>query len=280
MKEIPFDRIVDQVREVCIQANCVIGEDVSSAIRQALRKEESPISQKILRQILENHKVAKEKGLPLCQDTGVAVFFVQLGQDVRISGGLLEDAIHQGVRLGYSEGFLRKSIVANPLTRRNTGDNTPAVIHLSLVPGDQLKITFCPKGGGSENMSAISMLKPADGLSGVRRFVVNAVRKAGSNPCPPVIVGVGIGGTFEQCALMSKRALTRPLGSPNPKLELAHLEESFLEEINKLGIGAMGLGGSITALAVHIETAPCHIASLPVAVNLNCHASRHGEIVL
>jgi fumarate hydratase subunit alpha len=280
MSEIPFDRIVDEVRKTCIEANCLIEEDVASAIRQALDNEESPVGQKILQQILANHEKARETKLPLCQDTGVAVFFVELGQDVRISGGLLEDAINEGVRQGYAEGYLRNSIVSGPLSRRNTGDNTPAVIHYSLIPGVRLKILFCPKGGGSENMSSLAMLRPGDGVDGVRRFVINAVKKGGSHPCPPIIVGVGIGGTFEKCAILAKKALIRPIGSPNPKLELAHLEESFLEEINKLGIGPMGLGGRVTALAVHIETFPCHIASLPVAVNINCHAARHKEILL
>lgn len=280
MKEVSFDRIVEAVRKACIEANCVIEEDVASAIRQALDKEESPVGREILKQIIRNHEAARGKGLPLCQDTGSAVFFVQMGQDVRLSGGLLEDAVNEGVRQGYTQGFLRNSMVSNPFTRRNTGDNTPAVIHLSLVAGDRLKIILCPKGGGSENMSALAMLRPGEGVEGVRRFVVNTVKKAGSHPCPPVIVGVGVGGTFEQCAILAKKALIRPVGSPNPKLELAHLEESFLEEINKLGIGPMGLGGRVTALAVHMETFPCHIASLPVAVNINCHAARHKEIVL
>lgn len=280
MREISFDKIVESVRGICIDANCIIAEDVASAIRHALEKEESPISKKALEVILANHETAKAKQMPLCQDTGVAVFFIEIGQDVRIVGGVLTDAVNEGVRQGYADGYLRKSIVANPLTRRNTGDNTPAVIHYDLVPGDRLKVLFCPKGGGSENMSFLSMMKPADGIEGVRKVVVAAVKKAGSNPCPPVIVGVGIGGTFEKCALLAKKALTRPLGSPSPKMELARLEESLLEEINKLGIGSMGLGGRVTALAVHIETFPCHIASLPVAVNLNCHAARRKEIIL
>ncbi len=280
MREIPVESIVEQVKTACIEANCVIEEDVATAIRQALKKEESPISQQVLQQILKNHDIARSRRVPLCQDTGLAVFFVEMGQDVRITGGLFEEAVNEGVRQGYAEGYLRKSLVANPLNRQNTGDNTPAIVHLSLVPGNQLKMIFCPKGAGGENMSALAMLKPGDGLKGVRRFVVATVRKAGSNACPPVIVGVGIGGSFEKCALLAKKALTRRVGSPHPKLEMANLEVSLLEEINKLGIGSMGLGGRVTALAVHIETAPCHIASLPVAVNLNCHASRHKEVVL
>ncbi len=280
MREIPIEIIVEQVKAACIHANCVIEEDVATAIRQALKREESPISKQVLEQILRNHEIARSRRVPVCQDTGLAVFFVEMGQDVRITGGLFEDAINEGVRRGYAEGYLRKSVVGNPLSRQNTGDNTPAVIHLSLVPGNQLKIIFCPKGAGGENMSALAMLKPADGLEGVRRFVLATVRKAGSNPCPPIVAGVGIGGTFEKCALLAKKALMRPVGSPHPKLEMANLEVSLLEEINKLGIGSMGLGGRVTALAVHIETAPCHIASLPVAVNLNCHASRHKEVVL
>ena len=280
MKEIAFDTIVEHVRQACIEANCVIAEDVAQAVQQALNQEESPVGRKILQEILDNHRVARDTKLPLCQDTGTAVFFVEIGQDVRMTGGLLEDAINEGVRQGYAAGFLRNSMAANPLNRKNTEDNTPAVIHFSLTPGERLKIIFCPKGGGSENMSDIAMLRPGDGMEGVLRFVVHTVKKAGSHPCPPVIVGVGIGGNFEKCAILAKKALTRPIGSPNPKLELSHLEVSFLDEINKLGIGPMGLGGRVTALAVHIETFPCHIASLPVAVNINCHAARHKEILL
>ena len=280
MKEIDFDTIVKQVGTACIEANCVIQEDVASVIQTALEKEESPISRTILEQILKNHDLAREKMLPLCQDSGMPVVFVEMGQDVRIVGGLLEDAISEGVRRGYAEGGLRHSVVANPLTRRSAGDNAPAVIHMSHVPGERLKILVSPKGAGSENMGGLGMLSPDEGEAGVRRFVINLVKRAGSNPCPPVIIGVGIGGTFEQCALLATKALTRPIGSPNPKLELAHLEESLLEEVNKLGIGAMGLGGRVTALAVHIETFPCHAASLPVAVDFNCHAARRKEIVL
>ena len=280
MREIPCDKIVEAVRGACISANCDVREDVASALETALEKEASPVGREVLRQILANHEAARRERLPLCQDTGTAVFFVELGQDVRITGGLLREAIDQGVREGYGQGYLRPSMVGSPLTRRNTGDNTPAVVHLELVPGENLKILFCPKGGGSENMSGLTMLRPADGLDGVRRAVVNTVKRAGSNPCPPVIVGVGIGGTFETCALLAKKALLRPIGRPHPKLEIATLEESLLEAVNRLGIGPMGLGGTVTALAVHVETHPCHIASLPVAVNLNCHAARHQEILL
>jgi fumarate hydratase subunit alpha len=230
--------------------------------------------------LLKNADIARSEDVPMCQDTGFAVVFVELGQDVHIEGGALEDAINEGVRRGYTEGYLRKSIVGHPLERVNTGDNTPAVIHLKLVPGNKMKITVAPKGGGSENMSGIKMLKPAEGVEGVKKFVLDTVKAAGPNPCPPIIVGVGIGGTFEKCALLAKEALLRPVGTPSHRPEIARLERELLDEINSTGIGPQGLGGRFTALAVHIEIYPVHIASLPVAVNINCHASRHKEIVL
>ena len=250
------------------------------ALQKAYDREISPTGKEILNQILTNAEIAAHEEVPICQDTGVAVIFVDLGQDVHIVGGLLEDAINEGVRRGYQEGFLRKSIVEHPWLRVNTGDNTPAVIYYKLVPGNNLSITIAPKGGGSENMSAIKMLQPADGLKGVKQFVLDTVYQAGPNPCPPIVVGVGVGGTFEKAALLAKESLLRQVGIFNARPEIAALEEELLNEINKLGIGPQGLGGRMTALAVHIDIFPVHIASLPVAVNINCHAARHQEIVL
>lgn len=263
-----------------MEANYYLGRDMIEAFEKAQEKELSLTGKEIIEQLLNNARIAGEENVPMCQDTGYAVVFVELGQDVHIEGGLLEDAINEGVRRGYAEGYLRKSIVGHPLERVNTGDNTPAVIHLKLVPGDQMKITVAPKGGGSENMSAIKMLKPAEGVEGVKKFVLETVRAAGPNPCPPIIVGVGIGGTMEKAALIAKEALLRPVGMPSSKPEIAKLESELLENINALGIGPQGLGGICTALAVHIEVYPAHIASLPVAVNINCHVSRHKEAVL
>lgn len=233
-----------------------------------------------MKQLITNAEIARENKVPMCQDTGFAVIFVELGQEVSITGGNLYDAINAGVRKGYTDGYLRKSIVGHPLDRKNTGDNTPAVIHTSIVPGDKLKITVAPKGGGSENMSGIKMLKPAEGIEGVKKFVLEVVKAAGPNPCPPIVVGVGIGGTFEKAALLSKESLLRPLGRPSHLPEVAGLELELRDSINSLGIGPQGLGGKTTALAVHIEVFPCHIASLPVAVNINCHAARHKEAEL
>lgn len=280
MRQIDAQAISDVVAEMCREANVFLGEDVIEALEKALAEEESPAGRDVLRQLLENVEIARSEQIPLCQDTGFAVFFVEWGQEVHLKGGSLEAAINEGVRTGYREGYLRKSIVADPLERVNTGDNTPAVIHTSLVPGDRVRITFAPKGGGSENMSALRMLKPADGVEGVIDFVVNRVRAAGPNPCPPVIVGVGLGGTFEKVALLAKKALLRPLGRPHPEPLYAGLERRILEKVNDLGIGPQGFGGRITALAVHIETYPAHIASLPVAVNINCHAARHATRVI
>lgn len=280
MRQIDAQAISDVVAEMCREANVFLGEDVIEALEKALAEEESPAGRDVLRQLLENVEIARSEQIPLCQDTGFAVFFVEWGQEVHLKGGSLEAAINEGVRTGYREGYLRKSIVADPLERVNTGDNTPAVIHTSLVPGDRVRITFAPKGGGSENMSALRMLKPADGVEGVVDFVVNRVRAAGPNPCPPVIVGVGLGGTFEKVALLAKKALLRPLGRPHPEPLYAGLERRILEKVNDLGIGPQGFGGRITALAVHIETYPAHIASLPVAVNINCHAARHATLVI
>ncbi|MBC7359695.1 MAG: fumarate hydratase [Desulfacinum sp.] len=279
MREIHVDAIVAAVRDLCIRANTELGEDVLDAFRTALEKEESPAGKDILKRLIQNAEIARTEGIPMCQDTGFAVIFVDMGQDVRIVGGGLRDAVEEGVRQGYRDGYLRKSI-CHPFTRQNTGDNTPAILHLDIRPGDHFRITVAPKGGGSENMSRVTMLTPAVGVQGVKDFVVQRVKESGPNPCPPTIVGVGIGGTFETAALLAKKALLRPVGSPNPDPELAALEADWLEAVNNLGIGPQGLGGRITSLAVHIEMMPCHIASLPVAVNIQCHAARHKEAEL
>lgn len=250
------------------------------SFKGALESEISLTGKDILGQLLINAQIASDNQVPMCQDTGFAVIFLELGQDVRITGGDLYDAVNEGVSTGYTEGFLRKSIVAHPLRRVNTGNNTPALIHTTIVPGENLKIIVAPKGGGSENMSGIKMLKPAEGLEGIKKFVIEVVKTAGPNPCPPIVVGIGIGGTFEKAALLAKESLLRPLGSENPDPEEDALEKELLVAVNKLGIGPQGLGGKTTALAVHVKTYPCHIASLPVAVNINCHASRHKEAVL
>ncbi len=281
MKTIDLGLVSRQASILCTQANQNLGEDVTDALRRALEGEESPTGRRILEQILENADIARNKQVPLCQDTGYAVFFVELGRDVALKGeGTLQDAIDRGVAEGYTSGFLRKSIVRDPLGRVNTGDNTPAMVHLTQVPGDKLKITFTAKGGGSENMSRQAMLKPADGVEGVKQFVIDAVRRAGANPCPPVIVGVGIGGTFEKSAWLAKKSLLRELGSRHPDKFYADLEEELLELVNRTGVGPQGLGGTITALDVLIEVYPCHIASLPVALNMQCHSARHQSITL
>jgi len=279
MRVIKTDTIIEAVKRLCMEANYELGQDVLEAFDRGLASEESPTGRAILEELKENARIAREEKVPMCQDTGFAVCFVELGQDVHIEGGLLVEAINEGVRRGYQEGYLRKSI-CDPFTRKNTGDNTPAVIHLELVAGDRLKIIVAPKGGGSENMSQVTMLKPADGVEGIKRFVLERARIAGPNPCPPIIVGVGIGGTLELAALLAKKALLRPLGTTNPDPELAAIEAELLEKINNTGIGPQGLGGRTFALGVHIIKHPCHIASLPLAVNINCHASRHKEVVL
>ena len=279
MREIDVKLITEQVRDLCIQANIDLGEDVLQAFDRAIEKEESPVAVDILKELKENARIAKEEKVPICQDTGFAVVFIELGQDVHLVGGSLSEAIHEGVRRGYREGYLRKSI-CHPFTRTNTGDNTPAVIHTELVPGDRIKITLAPKGAGSENMSRVVMLTPSDGVEGIKRFVIQRVKESGSNPCPPTIVGVGIGGTMEQAALLAKKSLLRPLGSKNPSPELDQLESEMLAEINQLGIGPQGLGGRTTSLAVHVLMMPCHIASLPLAVNIQCHVQRHKETVI
>lgn len=281
VREIDYNKVVEAVSELCMTANYDLGEDVAGAVRKAYGTEESPTGKSILKQILENAEISKKERIPICQDTGFAVFFVELGEDVRIVGGTLTDAIREGVKKGYTDGYLRKSIVNDPvLDRKNTGDNTPPIIHYALTGGDGLHITCAPKGGGSENMSEVKMMKPADGIEGIKDFVVERVKKSGGNPCPPVIVGVGIGGTFEQCAFLAKKALIRKLGEDNPDPRFAEAERQLLRRINDLGIGPMGLGGRTTALGVHIETFPCHIASMPVAVNMNCHAARHKSASL
>ena len=274
MREIRTEEIVPVVRELAMRANMELGQDVLDALHRARTAEESPIGVEILERLIENADIAKREKIPMCQDTGVAVVFVELGQEVHITGGTLTDAINEGVRKGYADGYLRQS-VCDPITRENTGDNTPAVIHLELVEGDGFKITLASKGFGSENMSRVTMLPPSAGINGARDVVVQRVAEAGPNPCPPTIVGVGIGGTLEKAALLAKKALLRPLGSPNPDPALDGLEADWLKRINCLGIGPQGLGGRVTSLAVHINTAPTHIASIPVAVNIQCHASRH-----
>ncbi len=279
MREIHVDEIRDNVAQVCIEAAIDLSEDVETAFERAREAETSAQAREIIGLLQENARVAREERLPVCQDTGMALFFVEVGQDLRIKNGFLTDAINEGVRKGYREGHLRRSVV-DPLSRRNTGDNTPAVIYTEVAPGDRLRISFMPKGAGSENMSAIRMLRPTDGVEGVKEFVLECVRAAGANPCPPIVVGVGIGGTFEKAAVMAKKALLRHVGSPNPVLELARLEEELLKAVNRTGIGPAGLGGRVTALGVHVESFPCHIASLPVAVNINCHAARHKTIIL
>ncbi len=278
LREIAASVISDQVAGMCREANIYLGEDVFNALKESLETEESPTGKEVLKQLIENVEIAKNEQIPICQDTGFAVFFVKWGQEVHLTGGSLEDAIHEGVRRGYTEGYLRKSIVADPLyKRKNTGDNTPAVIYTDLVPGDKVTIAFAPKGGGSENMSTVRMLNPSDGEAGVIDFVVNHVKAAGPNPCPPIVVGVGIGGTFDKVALLAKKALFRSVGSKNPDEAFAALEKKILSKINDLGVGPQGFGGRTFALAVHIETFPSHIASMAAAVNINCHASRHLE---
>lgn len=262
-----------------MEANTDLGEDVLEAFDRAIEKEESPLGIEILKELKENARIARDEGVAICQDTGFAVVFIELGQDVHLVGGGLEEAIFEGVRQGYRDGYLRKSI-CHPFTRANTGDNTPAVIHTEIIPGDGVKITVAPKGGGSENMSRVVMLTPSDGIEGIKRYVVQRVKESGSNPCPPTIVGVGIGGTFEMAALLAKKSLLRPLGSKNKDPELDRLESDILDEINRLGIGPQGLGGRTTSLAVHVLMMPCHIASFPLAVNIQCHVQRHKEIVI
>ncbi|ABK60873.1 MULTISPECIES: fumarate hydratase [Clostridium] len=279
MRVINSKDITSAIKKLSIEANYFINEDVLKALEKSYNYEESPVGKEILFQIIKNNKVASEKYMPICQDTGVAVVFVELGQDVHVEGDI-NKAINEGVREGYKEGYLRKSMVGNPLYRKNTEDNTPAVIHIKIVPGDKIKLTLAPKGGGSENMSKIKMLKPLEGKEGIKKFVLDTISEAGGNPCPPTIIGIGIGGTFEKAALMAKEALLRHIDDKNSNPKIATLEEELLRDINNLGIGPMGVGGRTTSLSVKINTYPCHIASLPVAININCHASRHKSIIL
>ncbi|HHF53186.1 MAG TPA: fumarate hydratase [candidate division WOR-3 bacterium] len=280
MREIHVDKIIDIVKNLCIKANYELPQDVREFLLKALDKEESEVGKEVIKQLLENADIAQKERIPICQDTGSAVIFVELGQDVQIVGGNLYEAINEGVRRGYAEGYLRKSIVRDPLRRKNTGDNTPAFIHVELVPGDKMKITVLPKGGGSENMGKLAILTPTQGIEGVKKFVLKAVEEAGPNPCPPVVLGVGIGGTFEYATYLAKKALLRPLGIRHSDPFYAKLEEELIEEINNLGIGPQGLGGITTALDVHVEYFATHITSLPVAVNFNCHATRRAEAEL
>lgn len=275
IREINVDKLTENISSMCIEANHILSEDMKCRLKEAVEKEESQLGKKILNQLQENLKIAKEDQIPICQDTGMTVVFLEVGQDVHFTGGSVEDAVNEGVRQGYVNGYLRKSVVKDPLIRENTKDNTPAVIHYSIVPGDQVKITVAPKGFGSENMSRIFMLKPADGMDGVKNAVITAVREAGPNVCPPMVVGVGIGGTFEKCALLAKQALLRNVKEHSYISYVKDMEEELLEKINGLGIGPGGLGGRVTALAVNINTYPTHIAGLPVAVNICCHVNRH-----
>ena len=275
MRTIHTEEIISNIREMCIEANHMLTRDMQKALECAVTEEKSPIGQKVLGQLQYNLRIAQEDTIPICQDTGMAVIFMEIGQDVHFEGGSLTDAINEGVRQGYVDGYLRKSVVKDPLIRENTKDNTPAVIHYDLVPGDKVRITVAPKGFGSENMSRIFMLKPADGIEGVKNAILTAVKDAGPNACPPMVVGVGIGGTFEKCALLAKKALTRSVDERSSIPYVKELEEEMLTTINRLGIGPGGLGGSTTALAVNINTYPTHIAGLPVAVNICCHVNRH-----
>ena len=280
MRELEAAKITEVVARLCKEANFELEDDVQNALEKAYEKEESPAGKEVLRQIVENSRIARSEQIPMCQDTGLAVIFVELGQDLHITDGDFEAAVNEGVKNGYTDGYLRKSSLADPIRGGNTGDNTPAVIHLTLVPGDRLKLWVVPKGGGSENMSRIAMMKPADGVEGIKKFVVDNIRAASGNPCPPVIVGIGIGGTFERCALLAKKALLREIGSEHSDPFYADLEKELFGLVNDVGVGPMGFGGITTALAVHIEVAPRHIASFPVSMNLNCHAARHKYIEL
>ena len=280
MREVSTDEITKNIKEMCIEANYILSDDVKNKIINSAAVENSEIGKKILSQLEENMEIAEREQIPICQDTGMAVVFIKVGQEVHITGGNLEDAINQGVREGYTEGYLRKSVVKDPLIRENTKDNTPAIIHYEIIPGDKVEITVAPKGFGSENMSRVCMLKPADGIEGVKNAVIETVKLAGPNACPPVVVGVGIGGTFEKCAMLAKKALTRDINSESSIEYVAELEKELLDEINNLNIGPGGLGGKITALGVNIETNPTHIAGLPVAINMCCHVNRHKKRIL
>ena len=280
MRTIKTDEIIHTIKEMCIEANHYLTEDMEQALNHATETEKAPLGKQILCQLRDNLRIASEDMIPICQDTGMAVFFIEVGQDVHVEGGLLTDAVNEGVRQGYVDGFLRKSVVKDPILRENTKDNTPAVIHYDIVAGDKIRITIAPKGFGSENMSRVFMLKPADGIEGVKDVILTAVKDAGPNACPSMVVGVGVGGTFEKCALLAKKALTRPVNERSDIPYVREMEEELLERINKTGIGPGGLGGSTIALAVNINTYPTHIAGLPVAVNICCHVNRHCVRVL
>lgn len=280
MRQIDSKEITKEVKRLCIEANYYLPKDVLNTIKEAYLREEFPIARDVLEIVMNNSKIAEEDHVPICQDTGMACVFLEIGQDVHITGDFIEDAVNEGVRQGYEEGYLRKSIVSDPIERINTKDNTPAVIYYEIVKGENIKISIAPKGFGSENMSKIKMLKPSDGLEGVKKFILKTVKEAGPNPCPPIVVGIGIGGTFDKAALLSKKALLRPIDIRNKNLFYSKLEEEMLDKINNLGIGPQGFGGRTTALAVNIETFPTHIAGLPVAVNISCHVTRHITTVL
>ena len=280
MREVNVSIITDNIKEMCIEANHFLTDDMKNVFENAVKNEESALGKQVLGQLEENLKIAGEDMIPICQDTGMAVVFINVGQDVHLTGGDITDAINEGVRRGYVDGYLRKSVVKDPIYRENTKDNTPAVIHFNIVPGDKIDITVAPKGFGSENMSRVFMLKPADGIEGVKEAILTAVKDAGPNACPPMVVGVGIGGTFEKCAYLAKKALTRDLNEESPVEYVRDLEKEMLEKINKLGIGPGGLGGTQTALAINIETYPTHIAGLPIAVNICCHVNRHSHRVI
>lgn len=279
VREISALEITETVKRLCIEANTVLGDDAIDALKAGQEKEESPVGKDIFRQLLENARIAKEESIPLCQDTGLAVVFVEMGQEVHVVDGDLNEAINEGVRQGYKDGYFRASSL-DPLSRRNFGDNTPAIIHVEITPGDRIKLSIAPKGFGSENMSRVILFPPSAGIEGVKQYIIQRVDEAGPNPCPPMVVGVGIGGTFEKAALIAKKSLLRPVGQRHPDPEVARLEEELIEEINKLGIGPQGLGGTVTVLDVHVETYPTHIGSLPLAVNVQCHCARHKEAVL
>ncbi len=280
MREVPVQRITEEVARLSQEANCDLPEGVEKALREAAEREESPVGREVLRSLAENALIARQDRMPICQDTGFSVVFVEVGQDVHLVGGNVYDAVNEGVRQGYREGFLRKSILDHPWQGKNTGDNTPAIVHLDIVPGDRVRLRFMPKGGGSENKSRLAMLRPADGLEGARRFVIETVEKAGPDACPPFIVGVGIGGTFDKVAFLAKKALLRPIGTFNSRPEVAEFERELLVAVNRLGLGPEGLGGRTTALWVAVEVSPRHIASFPVAVNIQCHAARVKEAVI
>jgi fumarate hydratase subunit alpha len=279
VREISSKKIIEVVRDLCIDANYNLGDDVLRAFDKAIEVEESAQGREVLRELKENARIAREEKAPICQDCGLAVVFIEIGQDVHITDGDVNEAINEGVRQGYKDGYLRNS-ACHPFTRKNTGDNTPAIIHMQIVPGNTIRIVFAPKGGGAENMSRVTMLTPAAGLEGMEDFVVKRIQESGSNPCPPTVIGVGVGGTFERSAILAKKAILRDIGNRNPDPELAAIEEELLTRINRLGIGPMGYGGTITSLDVFLEIEPCHIASLPVAVNIQCHAARHKEAII